>query len=498
MSAAVTNEKYDLVVIGGGTAGLVASAGAASLGARTALVERHRLGGECLWTGCVPSKALIGSARLADLMRRASEFGIEDRRTSEFGIDDRQPGSTGHSAVLESVREARARVQPHDDPDRFRGLGVDVLEGTPARFLAPDRVEAGDRVLRGRRFLIATGSRPAIPPIAGLEETGYYTHESAFEDTALPASVIILGGGPIGIEFAQAYRRLGVDVTLVEMAPRILPQEDSELVAGLEDRLRGEGITILTGHSATGAERHDGQASLLVAPVERPRGDSLRVSAERIFVAAGRSPNVSELDLEAGGVDTDRDGIRVDSRLRTTRRHIFAAGDVTGGLRFTHVADHEARSVLRNALFPFGARVDYSVVPWTIFTDPPLARVGLTEEEARVRHRNVQVYRYDTAGLDRVITDRESGGLVKLITDTRGRLLGGHVLAPSAGTMIVEVALAMRHGLRVSDLSGLIHPYPTMSEGIRRTADMYYRAKLTENSKKWLDRYFRFTRGLRS
>jgi pyruvate/2-oxoglutarate dehydrogenase complex dihydrolipoamide dehydrogenase (E3) component len=373
-----------------------------------------------------------------------------------------------------------------------------VLEGTAARFLAPDRIEIGDRVLTGRRFLIATGSRPAIPPIAGLEETGFYTHESAFEDAALPGSVVILGGGPIGIEFAQAYGRLGVQVTLVELAPRILPNEDAEPVTQLEERLRAEGIRILTGHAATAAERRDGKAALRVAPVDGPRDGEFHVGAERIFVAVGRSANVEELDLGAAGVETDRDGIRVDRRLRTTRRHIFAAGDVTGGLRFTHVAEHEARSVLRNALFPFGGRVDYSVVPWTIFTDPPLARVGLTEEQARARHRSVKVYRYDTADLDRVITDRESGGLVKLITDGRGRLLGGHVLAPSAGTMIVEVALAMRHGLGIADLSALIHPYPTMSEGIRRTADMYYRAKLTDRSRTWLDRYFRFTRGLRS
>jgi pyruvate/2-oxoglutarate dehydrogenase complex dihydrolipoamide dehydrogenase (E3) component len=220
------------------------------------------------------------------------------------------------------------------------------------------------------------------------------------------------------------------------------------------------------------------------------------VSAERIFVATGRRPNIGGLGLEEAGVETGRDGIWVDGRLRTSRRHIFAAGDVTGGLRFTHVADHEARSVLRNALFPFGRRVDYSVVPWAVFTDPPLARVGLTEEEARDRHGEVRTYRYDTAALDRVITDREASGIVKLITDRRGRLLGGHVLAPSAGTMIMEVALAMRHGLGIADLSTLIHPYPTMSEGIRRAADMYYRAKLTDRSRRWLDRYFRLTRRL--
>ena len=479
---------YDLVVIGGGTAGLVASAGAANLGARTALVERHRLGGECLWTGCVPSKALIGSARIADLMRR----------TAEFGIDDRPAEPTAFSGVLDSVRRVRERVQPHDDPSRFRGLGVDVLENTHARFLSPDRVEAGDRVLQSRRFLIATGSRPAIPPIAGLDHTDYYTHESAFEGPGLPASVVILGGGPIGIEFAQAYSRLGVTVTVVEMAPGILPREDRELAAALEKRLQADHIVLLTGHRAVSAERRNGQTVLRVAPTDRTDVEAREVRAETVFIATGRTANVADLGLEEAGVEAGPEGVRVDGRLRTSRRHIFAAGDVTGGLRFTHVADHEARSVLRNALFPGGSRVDYSVVPWAIFTDPPVARVGLTEEEAGDRLGKIRVYRYDTADLDRVITDRETGGLVKLITDARGRLVGGHVLAPSAGTMIVEVALAMRHGLRVSDLSSLVHPYPTMSEGIRRTADMYYRAKLTERSRIWLDRYFRLSRALRS
>ena len=494
------NDKFDLVVIGGGTAGLVASAGAANLGARTALIERDRLGGECLWTGCVPSKALIGSARIAQTLQRAGEFGLAVSGADAQPADER-PGAAGDRAlansVLESVRAARARVQPHDDPERFRRLGVEVIEGTPARFLAPHRIQAGERVLEGRKVLVATGSRPALPPVEGLEGAGFYTHESAFEDEVLPSSVVILGAGPIGVEFAQAYSRLGVEVTLVELAKRILPNEEPELTVQLEGLLRADGVRVLVERVATSARRVNGRAELRLAPPGGSSGEGSVVGAERIFVAAGRRANVEGLDLEAAGVETGEDGIRVDGRLRTSQRHIFAAGDVSGGFRFTHVADHEARSVLRNALFPFGGSVDYSVVPWTVFTDPPLARVGMTEEEARSKHGKIHVYRYDTSQLDRVITDREEGGLVKLITDRRGRLLGGHVLAPSAGSMIVEVALAMRHGLRISDLSTLIHPYPTMSEGIRRTADMYYRAKLTDRSRRWLDRYFRLARRLR-
>ena len=510
MHAKRAGDLFDLIVIGGGTAGLVAAAGAASLGARSVLIERQRLGGECLWSGCVPSKALIGSARIADALRRTAEFGLS---SSEAGAPaSEQPGrapGTGPfgSAVLASVRETRARVQPHDDPSRFRELSVEVLEGTAARLVSPVRVEAGDRVLEGRRILIATGSRPAIPPVEGLAEAGCYTHETAFEDDSLPRSVVVLGAGPIGVEFAQAYCRLGVEVTLVELADRILPNEDAEVAAQLESLLRREGIRIHVGHAAISAERSNGESVLHLKSMNAAASDvsadpteaaaTATVRAERIFVAAGRLANVEGLGLEAAGVDVGRDGIAVDRTLRTSRRHIYAAGDVTGGLRFTHVADHEARAVVRNALFPLAARVDYSVVPWAVFSDPPLARVGLTEAEARERHGDaVRVYRYDTSDLDRVITDRETGGMVKLITDRRGRLLGGHVLAPSAGTMIVEVAMAIRHRLRIADLSKLVHPYPTMSEGIRRAADMYYRSKLTDRSRRWLDRYFRATRRL--
>ncbi|MEE8594225.1 MAG: FAD-dependent oxidoreductase, partial [Gemmatimonadota bacterium] len=372
--------RYDLLVVGGGTAGLVASAGAASLGARTVLVEKERLGGECLWTGCVPSKALIGSARIAEAMRRAAEFGLALERGE--GAGSRPDGRDATAGVLESVRAVRARVQPHDDPERFRRLGVEVLEGTPARFLSPNRVQAGDRVLEGRAILVATGSRPAIPPVEGLAEAGFCTHETAFEDEELPRSVVVLGAGPIGVEFAQAYGRLGVEVTLVEMAPRVLPNEDAELAEQVGEHLRADGVLVLTGMAAISAERSGSEAVLKLAAADGSmrEPDAVRtVSAERIFVATGRRPNIEGLGLEAAGIETGRDGIRVDGRLRTSQRHIFAAGDVTGGLQFTHVADHEARSVLRNALFPFGRRVDYSVVPWAVFTDPPLARVGLTE-----------------------------------------------------------------------------------------------------------------------
>lgn len=483
------DDEFDLVAIGGGTAGLVTAAGAAQLGARTALVERDRLGGECLWTGCVPSKALIGSARIAEAFRRAADFGLDP---TEPEVDT--------AAVLESVRAVRSRIQPHDDPERFRAMGVDVVHGE-ARFASPREIVADGRRLRARKIVIATGSRPAIPPIPGLEETGYHTHETAFDRERLPGSVIVLGGGPIGVEFAQAYVRLGVQATLVEMEPRILPREDEEVTERLRPMLEREGVRILTGRRAVSAARAGAGVELAVQEAGREGGpgdggrEALR--ADEILVATGRRPNVESLGLEAAGVETGPEGVAVDDRLRTSRGHVFAVGDVTGGLRFTHVADHEARAVIRNALFPFPSKVSYEGVPWCTFTEPAVARVGLTEPEAREREGDaVRVFTYDLAGLDRAIADRAAEGCVKLVTDRRGRLLGGHILAPEAGTMIAEVALAVKHGLRVADLSGLVHAYPTMSEGVRRAADLWYRTKLTDRARAWLGRWFSVARRL--
>lgn len=490
-----SDDDFDLVVIGGGTAGLVTAAGAASLGARTALIEKDRLGGECLWTGCVPSKALIGSARVAEAFRQAADFGLEPREPRPDG-----------SRVLESVRRVRSRVQPHDDPDRFRAMGVEVLEGVAARLTADARVEAGDRVLSGRKIVIATGSRPSVPPVDGLEAAGYVTHETAFDRDVLPGSAVILGAGPIGVEFAQAYVRLGVRVTLVEQEERILPGEEPELTRRLRAVLEEEGVEVITGARAAAVSRDGELRSVTLEPAASgPTGDAPParaagprvVQGEELFVATGRRPAVEGLGLEAAGIESGPDGIEVDRKLRTSRPDVFAAGDVIGGYRFTHVADHEARAVIRNALFPFPSGVDYSVVPWAVYTEPELARVGLTEAEARERHGDsVRVFSYDLAELDRALTDRTTSGTVRLVADGRGRLLGGHVLAPGAGSLVVEVALALREGLGVADLSTLVHPYPTLSEGVRRAADAYYRSRLTATVRRLLDGWFRLARRL--
>ena len=475
---------FDIVAIGGGTAGLVTAAGSAGLGARAALIERDRLGGDCLWTGCVPSKALISSARVAYRFRDAAAHGLRPVRPSIEGAD-----------VLASVRAARAEIEPHDDPERFRAMGVDVVEGA-ARFVSPHEVEVDGRRIRARRFVIATGSRAAVPPIPGLEEAGYFTHAEAFDRDTIPASLAVVGGGPIGVELAQAYRRLGAEVTVVELLDRLMAREEPELSKLLTSRLRDEGIRIRTGRIVTRVDRAENRRRVTIArpaAAKAERGEAGRAETgraetgraetfevEEVLVAAGRAPNTRDLGLDAAGVATADGWVTVDSKLRTSRKHIFAAGDVTGGFLFTHVADHEARTVVQNALFPVRANIDYGVIPWCTYTDPELAHVGLTEAEARDRHgASVSAHVYDIGNLDRAIAERAAVGRVKIVVGKGGRILGGHILAPHAGTMIAEIALAMKAGVRLGTLASLVHPYPTMSEGVKRTADAYRRASLT-------------------
>lgn len=464
---------FDIAAIGGGTAGLVTAAGSAGLGARVALIERDRLGGDCLWTGCVPSKALISSARLAHGFGAAAAHGLRPLRPEIEGGE-----------VLASVRDVRARIAPHDDPERFRGMGVDVVEGS-ARFVSPHEVEVGGRRIRSRRFVIATGSRAAVPAIPGLDTAGYFTHADAFDRETIPGSLAVVGGGPIGVELAQAFRRLGAEVTVVEMLDRLMVREEPELAELLTSRLRDEGIAIRTGHIVSRVDRVGDRRRVTVTAAGGGGEDGAREAPEtfdvdEILVAAGRAPNTEDLGLDAAGVATSDGWVTVDSKLRTSRRHIFAAGDVTGGLLFTHVADHEARTVVQNALFPVRANIDYGVIPWCTYTEPELAHVGLTEAEARDRHGSAaSAHVYDIGNLDRAITERAAVGRIKIVVGKGGSILGGHILAPSAGTMIAEIALAMKASVKLGALSSLVHPYPTMSEGVKRTADVYRRSTLS-------------------
>ena len=454
----MNTQEYDLLAIGGGTAGLVSAAGAAYLGARPALVERTALGGDCLWTGCVPSKALIASARLAHAMRHADELGLRQ-------------AAPGHAfgEVMARMRRARGVVEQHDDPQRFRDMGVAVHFGA-ARFVGPDTVEVeGVGRMRSKRIVIATGAVPAVPPVPGLEDTGYLTHHTAFEQDTLPEWMTILGAGPIGLEFAQIYARLGARVQVVEMLPRILPREDKAVAGELQRILEAEGIEFHLDTKAVRVERGP-EGKVVVGE------DGRRVTSDEILVATGRRPATEGLDLDRAGVGVERGAVVVDATLRTSNRRVWAAGDVTGGLQFTHVADYMAKTVLRNAIFPGSQRVDYGNVPWVTYTDPELTHVGLTHEEGEALGGSTYTYGFDD--LDRAIVDGETKGFVKITADRKGRILGATVLGAHAGELLLPMVLARTHGLTLADVSGTIFPYPTMMEGVKRAADAYQKARL--------------------
>ncbi len=468
-------QRYDLIAVGGGTAGLVSAAGAAGVGARVALIERDRMGGDCLWTGCVPSKALIACANSAHSARSAQRFGVDAHPRIDF------------ARSIQWVHAARERIAPNDSPERFRSLGVDVITGH-ARLLGGGAVEVNSGRIEGRNIVIATGSAPAIPPIPGLANVDYHTTESIFEISRLPAELTIIGAGAIGMELGQAFARLGSRVRILESSATLLPREDHELVAMLHERLVADGIELLLGATVQGVSR---EGARITVECERQGTGALSIRSDALLVAAGRQARTSDLGLEAAGVQVTSRGVVVDDRLRTTARGIWAAGDVTGGPLFTHVADYQARLVVRNALFPLTAKADYRAIPWVTFTDPELAHVGLTEREATERFGSgVRVWRKDFADLDRAITDGQ-GGMVKIVSDARGRILGGHILGPRAGSMIGEIALAMQHGLPVRALANLVHAYPTYSDAIRQASLGFDKARFTGRVKAiagWLAR----------
>ena len=447
----MTDYTHDIIVIGGGTAGLVTAAGAATLGAKAALIEREALGGECLWTGCVPSKALIAFAR---------KYREGRRGTGEGWVD-----------AVAWLRAARDRIAPHDSPERFRGMGVDVIL-SPARLAGPERVEAGDRRLRAKRIVLATGSEPAVPPIPGLPDAGFLTNVTAFDQPALPERLIMLGGGPVGLELAQTYHRLGSSVTVLERLPEVLPREDPEVGRFVRERLEHEGITIVTGFSAARVAC-EGNLKVVFG------ADGRRVVGDEIFVATGRRANTRDVEPARAGVELDDGAVRVNGRLETTARGVWAAGDVTGGLQFTHVADYMAKIVVRNAFTPFPTKVDYRVVPWVTFTDPEVARVGLTAAEAEARGERAATFRASFAELDRAIIEGTTVGFAKVVTRSNGRIVGATLVGRGAGELIMEVALAMRHGITLPALAREIHPYPTLSEIVKRTADEWYRTRYT-------------------
>ena len=461
---------YNVVVIGGGTAGLVTAAGTAGLGGRVALVEKHRMGGDCLNTGCVPSKALIASARAAHVAGHGSRWGLRDREP-DFAFE----------AVMDRVRERRATIAPHDSQERFESLGVDVFRDA-ARLVSPHEVAAGAHRLRGAAFVIATGSRAALPPVEGLAEAAAYTNETIFDELrSRPDGLIILGGGPIGCELGQAFARLGVRVTIVQSAPRILEKEDADVADVVRRALEADGVTLHCGATARRVARAGGRVRMEIASA----AGETALEAEALLVAAGRRPNVEGLGLEEAGVAYTTKGVTVDPYLRTSQPHIYAAGDVTGGHQFTHLADHHARTVVRNILTPlFKSKADTRLLPWCTFTSPEVGRVGLSEADARQAGIEHDVWVQPLGEVDRAIVESETEGFAKAIT-ARGtdRILGAVVVAERGGDLVHELVVAMKAGVGLKDLSGTIHAYPTFAEIARRTGDRFQRTRLTPRAR---------------
>ena len=453
--------KPDICVIGAGSGGLTVAAGASRMGAATVLIESGRMGGDCLNYGCVPSKALIAAAHAAEAVRGARRFGVE---AGEPTVD--------FARVRAHVRGVIAAIAPTDSVERFEGLGVRVIRAA-ARFAGPDEVVADGIRVRARRFVVATGSTPLVPPIPGLDAVPYRTNETIFDADVRPERLVIVGGGPIGCELAQAFRRLGAAVAIVEMRS-ILPKDDPEAVDIVRRQLQAEGVAIHEMTEVVGVEKAAAGFALLV----RKDGASARIDGTDLLVAAGRRPTVAGLDLEAAGIAHGPQGIVVDARLRTGNRRVYALGDVTGGYQFTHMAGYQAGIVLRNALFRLPAKVDTRAVPWVTFTDPELAQVGLTEAAARAAAGDVRVLRRPFSENDRAQTERRTDGFVKLVTTRRGRVLGATIVGAQAGELVHLWGLAIARRLSVGAVAGMIAPYPTRGELNKRAAGGFYEPAL--------------------
>ena len=449
--------RYDLVIVGMGSGGMVGAEFAATIGLRVAVVERGRVGGDCLWTGCVPSKALLASAKAAHTMKVADRYGLPS--VDPIDIDT--------SLVWKRIRSIQQDLaETDDDPERFKAMGVEVIPGQ-ARLTGPNSVElvGQDRTLETRFILLCTGSRPLTPPIEGLKEAGFLTSETLFEIERAPKSVVMIGGGPISIEMAQAFTRLGIRTTVLQKGPGILPRDEPDLVATLTAMLREEGVDLRLNVDTERVAVAEGRKIVFGAEA----GEPARWDAEELLVAAGRRPNVEGLGLDEVGVKVGRRGIEVDERMRTSVPSIYAAGDVAGRFLFTHSAAYEAVRAVRDAFYPGKGKVT-ELVPWCTFTDPELAHVGLTEAEAETKYGDdVEVWRMELAHSDRARAESASEGSIVVIT-SKGKVVGAHILAPSAGEMIHELAVAINEGMKLAELASLIHVYPTLSTGIGQLA----------------------------
>jgi pyruvate/2-oxoglutarate dehydrogenase complex dihydrolipoamide dehydrogenase (E3) component len=501
---------YNVVVIGAGTAGLVTAAGTAGLGGRVALIERNLMGGDCLNFGCVPSKALISSARLIQQIRDAEKWGLE-RQQPQFVFEK----------IFERMRARRAKIAPNDSQERFESLGVDVFRGE-ARFVSPHEVQISGspspqssqrsarsrprpeedaltpgegRRLRAKNFVIATGSRAAIPKIEGIDSVPYFTNETIFDEVkAKPESMIVLGGGPIGCELGQTFRRLGVQVTVIQRGDQLLPREDRDVSEFLERRLINEGVRVIKNAEAHSVATSDtGKVALEWLDRHSGRLAERTFFADALLVATGRTPNLENLGLKSVGVDINERSVRVNEYLQTSQRHIYAVGDVIGPFLFTHMADAQARVVVRNIVVPFQflrQKMDYSVVPWCTYVDPEVAHVGLGEKEARQRNVEYDLFRIPLQDVDRAVVESEDDGFAKILTAKGSdKILGATIVAPHAGDLLHEFVLAMKAKIGLGTIASTIHAYPTFAELARKAGDKYNKTRLTRRAKKiftWL------------
>lgn len=465
-------KSYDLIVIGGGAGGLTAAAGAASMGANVALIEKEEQpGGDCLHYGCIPSKALIESAKMVYTAKKAAE---------EFGFFIN--GKADLSVAKKRVMSAIAEIQKHDDADRFREMGVDVYHGY-GRFKDAHHVQIDsgkerkgtEEVIRGKRIVIATGSSPRIPPIEGIETVTYLTNETIFELDEAPNRLVVIGAGPIGLELAQSLARFGSKVTVIEFASDIFVKEDPELVPYVKKALEKE-ISFKFNMRVEKVEENS--AGEKVVTIDSIEGTETIVS-DAILIAAGRKPNIDNLGLELIVVNVERGNIVVSETLQTSVPHIYAVGDVTGAFPFTHAAGLEGKTVIANAVFGLKKKVNYDHVPWVTYTDPEVFHLGLTETEAKEKFGNrIQVYRVTSDDVDRFVADRELNGFLKVVTDKNGKILGAHAVGKGAGDWMQEIVLAKQKGIKIGDISNVIHPYPTHGAILQRAADQYWRKKL--------------------
>ncbi len=465
----------DICVIGAGSGGLTVAAAVRALGGSVVLVERDKMGGDCLNHGCVPSKALIAAARRAHTIAHAGVFGVS---ASELKVN--------FGRVAEHVRSVVETIAPHDSVERFEALGATVIKAH-GRFVDKRTVEADGQLIRARRFVIATGSRPAVPPIPGLEAIDFLTNETIFHQTRKPEHLIVIGGGPIGMEMAQAHRRLGCEVSVIEMFEP-LGKDDPELTAIALRKIEAEGVKI---YARTAIESVESQGKSLVINVKRGE-ESETITGSHILVAAGRSMNVDNLGLEAARIRLNNGAIRVNRSMKTTNRRVYAIGDVAGSLQFTHMAGYHAGLVVRNALFGLPVKENRDIIPWATYTDPEIAQVGLLEPEAEKRTKgNFKVMRVPFTQNDRAQAERRTEGLVKLITDKKGRILGAGIVGAQAGELVTFFAYAIANRMKVSSLTKFVAPYPTIAEIVKRVGNAYYHDKLDNP---WLARLRNFNR----